>query len=252
MMDWDARAALGARAGTDDLIAKTLEQRELIVALGSPRTVLEVGCGTGETARLVAQWYRDATVTATDASQGMIAAAVTADRVRYLVRDVTVLPEGPFDAVYSQRCLINLLTWEAQEAALQAIADRLAPGGRYLMCECSQAGLDAINVARRDLGLSAIAAPGHNRYLREEELATVTCLRLLMSVPFSATYYYHSRVINAALAAREGHAPAYDAPVNQLALRLPMDCVDARFSQGRLWIWGRRHERQPAGIWSMP
>ena len=53
-------------------------------------------------------------------------------------------------------------------------------------------------------------------------------------VYYSSTYYFLSRVVNAWEAAQSGKDPDYDAPVNQLALKLP---PIGDFGQGRLWLW---------------
>jgi SAM-dependent methyltransferase len=239
---WDERAKLGETAGTQDLILKELEQRAILEALGDDRhlDVLEVGCGRGETVRLVSQRIR-LMVDAIDSSPEMIAAAQKGapTDVEFMVADVMDIPRDlrDYDVIYSQRCLINLPSWDAQEQAIDAIAERLFTGGRFLMCEHSQNGVNAINEARQALGLTAIEPPWHNRYFRDEELATITSLALLRCVPFSATYYFLSRVLNAKLSADQGKAPEYDAPINQLALTLPADYVDAALAQGRLWIW---------------
>ena len=258
MMDyWDARALLGDHAGTDDRIAAELEQRVIVSALGlympthvrlrdgRPVRILEVGCGTGETALQVKHRFATAcALLAVDPSAGMIAAAqarvVSAGvgAVTFEAGSVERLPPGPFDLVYTQRCLINI---QDHESAIERIMSVLVSGGSYVMCENSLDGVQAINAARAAVSLPAIVPPAHNWYFTDAEIAMMAgpSRSLRACLPFSATYYYHSRVINAALAAREGHAPAYDAQVNQLAAQLPADCVSPRFAQGRLWIWAK-------------
>ncbi len=239
---WDKRAVLGSIAGTQDLILKQLEREAIIRSLGpisaEDDDVLEVGCGDGTTAAMVAKMFPLGSVTGIDSSAPMLALAEQhVSNVRFMVGDVLDLPPIGFDHAYSQRCIINLPTWEQQKQAIDAIADRLMSGGRFLMCEHSQDGLDAINAERVKLGMTLIQPPWHNRYFRDEELATVNSMKLIECIPFSATYYFLSRVINAKLAAEEGREPEYDAPINKLALTLPSECVDARFAQGRLWVW---------------
>jgi len=240
---WNQRAALGERAGTQDLLAKQLERQALQEACGAfwhdypLRHVLEIGCGRGDTARELAMTLPDVQFLALDNAAAMIAAARTegvGHNLQFEVGDVAALPDVQFDLIYTQRMLINLTTWEEQRLALDTIADRLLPGGQYLMCENSQDGVDAINVERLKLGLEPIERPWHNRYLRDAELFDVTSLRLLRCVPFSSTYYFLSRVVNAALAHDEGLPPRYDARINQLALQLPSV---GPWAQGRLWIW---------------
>jgi len=250
---WDRRASLGEQAGTQDLIAKHLEQRAILREIDpsrfepranattwQPRNILEVGCGLGETAGLVAKKVSHAQVWAIDTSESMIEGALRAgvQNVMFRPGDVFSLPAHvTFDLVYTERCLINIGTWTAQKATIDLISAKLVNGGLFLMCENSQDGLDAINEARSHLGRPAIAPPWHNRYLRQAELDTITSLRLLKVEPFSATYYFLSRVLNDRLSADMGLAPSYDAAINKLALHLPADCAAPRFAQARLWIW---------------
>ncbi len=243
---WDSRAALGETAGTQDLILKQLEQRAILQAMEEPYKfiaqprILEIGCGIGETARLVAAAYPCARIMAIDRSPAMIDAAMHTQGagVDFFVGDALHPPDGRFDIIYTQRCLINLETWGHQKTAIERIGSRLVTGGKFIMCEHSQAGLDAINAARGGLGLSSIERPWHNIYMNAD-LYSIDGLELVECRPFSATYYFLSRVINAKLAAELGQEPAYDAPINKLALTLPSECVDARFAQGKLWVWSK-------------
>jgi SAM-dependent methyltransferase len=228
---WNERATLGERAGTDDLIAKTLEQRELLDALPNQAgRVLEIGCGRGETACLVAEFFPNL-VAIDNAPKMLLEARRLAPDVDFRVGDLFDI-EGEWDTIYTQRCLINIAD---QERAFRTIANHLAPGGVYLSVECSQDGLDAINEARRSLNLEPIFPPyAWHRYLLDAELAKVDCLDLRECREFSSTYYFLSRVVNAALAKDEGEEPSYDAPVNKLAYDLPSH---GPWSQARLWIW---------------
>lgn len=252
---WNDRASLGDTAGTQDLILKQLEQRAILAELdayqatrGGCLWALEIGCGLGELALRVAQtlpihvWAIDQAPAMIHAARARLAASageLFCGGLAYDEGDVAHLPQGPFDVIYTERMLINLPTWELQKQAIDAMADRLVVGGRFLMCEHSQDGLDAINETRVALGLMAIEPPWHNRYLRGHELAQVKSLTLVKTVPFSATYYFLSRIVNAYVAQREHRAPAYDAPINQLALTLS-DVAAPQYAQGRLWIWEKR------------
>jgi hypothetical protein len=95
--------------------------------------------------------------------------------------------------------------------------------------------MDAINRARARVDLPAIRPPySWHRYLRDEDLEKVECLRMLGWEEFSSTYYFLSRVVNAKLAADQNEQPDYDSPINRMALDLPSF---GPWSQTRLWIW---------------
>lgn len=239
---WNQRATLGATAGTQDLIAKELEQRAILRALATlqPRTVLEVGCGRGELARRIAARFPEVTVLAVDSAEAMIAGAREIHapaNLAFDVLDARDLAHDPrrFDAIVTERMLINLLTWREQRSVLHLLAGRLTAGGHIVLCENSASGLAAVNATRGRWGLDPIQEPWHNRYL--SDAMRVWGLRLVRRVDFSSTYYFLSRVLNAWWAKRRGRQPAYDAWINRQALWLPSV---GPWSQGRLWIWEKR------------
>jgi len=244
---WNGRAELVERAGTNDLVAKKLEIANIARHIDDGMRILEVGCGNGITAIELAKRYQ-VEIVAVDFSEEMIKAArhllsgeTLKGSVEFFVGDVRELPDiqGAFDAVLTERVLINLPDWEAQAQAIRDIATYLAPGGRYLMCENSMDGLEAVNDLREAAGLKRILPPWHNQYFDEQKLRQleVPDTTLAAVEAYSSTYYFLSRVVNAWLAAQEGKEPAYDAPVNQLALALP---PMGDFGQGKLWIWQKR------------
>src|SRR5919108_2462116 len=241
---WNSRAGLGQWAGTRDVIAKQLEVEAISTYIRDGMRILEVGCGNGITAIELARRY-SVEILGIDFAEEMIAAAraMAAGQelrgsVHFEVGDVQTLFRftQKFDLIYSERVLINLSTWAAQEQAIRNITDLLIEGGLYLMCENSQDGLQKINSLRERVGLPAIVPPWHNRYLRDAELNQIalTGVKLDNINYYSSTYYFLSRVVNASLAAEQGNEPDYDAPINRLALQLPSI---GELGQGRIWLW---------------
>lgn len=241
---WNQRATLAERAGSNDLVAKELEIRAISSHIKDGMVVAEFGCGNGTTALELLSKH-DIELHCYDFSPDMIKSArKLADesgmgtRVSFAVCDVRNEPEldRKFDAIYSERMIINLPDWDSQAKAINYLIRHLNVGGRYLMCENSKPGLDKLNELRFSAGLEAILPPWHNVYLEDAQVAALQAprARLAQVEPFSATYYFLSRVVNAWLSKRDGTQPSYDAPVNQLALELPPfgDC-----SQGKLWVF---------------
>jgi tRNA (cmo5U34)-methyltransferase len=98
--------------------------------------VLELGTGTGETARRLLERHPDATLLGIDESTSMLEVArrrLPADRVELQVsRLEDPLPRGPFDLVASALCVHHVAG--AQKAELFArVAAALAPGGRFVL-----------------------------------------------------------------------------------------------------------------------
>lgn len=114
-------------------------QDETLAATGVGATsVLELGTGTGETARRVLDRHPDAQLIGIDASPGMVTVArdrLPSDRVRLLVgRLEDPLPEGPFDLVVS--CLaVHHLEGRGKADLFQRIASTLGPAGRFVLAD---------------------------------------------------------------------------------------------------------------------
>ena len=244
---WNKQAALQEKSGSRDLIAKDLEVAALARHIRNGMDVCEFGCGNGTTAIYLARRF-DIRMECFDFAQAMVdAARKTAseaglgDRVRFDVADVQTEPvlHNLYDAIYTERMLINLPDWETQARAILYFARHLKPGGRLLLCENSRQGLEKVNSLRAMVELAPISPPWHNCYLDDSEVATLKGEGLEFSgmEPFSSTYYFLSRVVNAWLSGQQGLEPAYDAEINKLALSLPPfgDCA-----QGKLWIFDKR------------
>ncbi len=241
---WNKQAMLAEYAGTKDLMAKQLEIVALSKYIKSGQKILEIGCGNGITAVELARRFK-IDIKGIDFSEKMISEArkiayenQLIGQITFEVGDVLDLSNEMtrYDLIFTERVLINLPDWQAQSMAIKDIIALLNPGGKYLMCENSQDGLDRINMYRESCGLNKINPPWHNRYLKEEEInhLKIQGAKLMGVEHYSSTYYFISRVVNAWLAAQDGIEPQYDATVNQLGLLLP---PMGDFGQGKLWIW---------------
>ena len=261
---------------TRDRIAKRLEIEAIARHVKNGMTVLDVGCGDGETLCELASRF-EIGADGLDSSEAMISVArqrnvtvATTFWVGDIIKSGLRHLDGRYDLVYTERTIVCLSDWETQQRAIVNIARCLKPGGLYVMCECSQDGLDAVNAMRGCVGLPAIIPPSWDRYLRDDEVEAFATdsdneklyethditggayvltgrvvypvnhigLRLEGIEDYSGTYYFLSRVVNARLAADEGREPDYDASVNRLALSLP-PIVGLR-GQGRIWTFRRK------------
>jgi tRNA (cmo5U34)-methyltransferase len=113
-------------------------QEEVAAATGGAgvRRVLELGTGTGETARRVLALHPQAELLGVDESTGMLEAAGGAldpARVRLVEgRLQDPLPDGPWDLVVS--CLaVHHLDGDGKSDLFRRIAVALAPGGRFVL-----------------------------------------------------------------------------------------------------------------------
>ncbi len=99
------------------------------------RRILELGTGTGETARRLLTLHPGAVLVGIDASEAMLAVAqmsLGADlRVRRLEDP---LPEGPFDLIVSALAVHHLDGAEKRDL-FRRIRAELAPGGRFVLAD---------------------------------------------------------------------------------------------------------------------
>lgn len=242
---WDARASLGAIAGTDDFVLTGIEQRFLMDYVPFGIRVLDIGCGNGGSLIQLVK-NKNCTGVGFDFSQKMIesaqasvAASGLGDRIELYHRDIPPVPNqwGAFKLAYSQRCLINLESVEVQKSAVLSIAATLEPGGIYVMMECFNEGSEETNLLRRRLGLEPMSAPWHNRFFNLHEVKGWSSPRFYVErvIHISSTYHFLSRVIYAKLAAQSGEQLRYDSAINLLAAQLPQEIGE--FGPVKACIW---------------
>jgi len=243
---WNNRAGLKEIAGTNDFPLKGLELNLILARIPDQASVLDLGCGNGETLMKLAR-EKKCTGVGLDFSEQMIALARnTSEReglaeVRFQIATLPDLPEdlGEFDYALTERCLINLDSEDRQRRAFLNIMSRVKPGGCYLMIESSIQGLERTNELRLLLGLENMDAPWHNLFLNESSVENWGTDEFILEevVPFTSTYHFLSRVVYARLAADKNEELRYDSDINMLACRLP---VIGNFGPVRLWSWRRK------------
>jgi tRNA (cmo5U34)-methyltransferase len=115
-----------------DLQAQTAAAAKDVPAL----TILELGIGTGETAKRVLAAHPDARLTAIDSSEKML------ERARRVVPQVDLrlarledpLPDGPFDLVVSALA-VHHLDGAGKQDLFRRVAGVLAPGGTFVLAD---------------------------------------------------------------------------------------------------------------------
>jgi SAM-dependent methyltransferase len=221
---WQERALDPALAGDrvthPDRCQRLLENQVLLAALPASARVLDVGCGNGfSTARLA---ERAGEVVGIDYSPAMIERARREHghlrNVTFAVQDVLALdlPPASFDGVVSQRCLINLTSWEDQQQAIRSLAGVLKPGGSFIMQEGTRQGREALNRARERLGLPRMPPVAYNLDFDEERLWPFleTCFAVVEVRRFGL-YDLISRIVHPLLVRPE--EPRYEARINEVA-----------------------------------
>lgn len=240
---WNSNAKLKKFAGTKDYNAKILEIETLSRFFKKNIRVLEFGCGNGYTALEMAKRF-NVKIDACDYSSEMILEAKKlqkkklSNRVNFFLADIKEkLKIKPiYDLVFTERVLINLDSWVSQKKSIIKLVKFLKPKGRLVLMENSATGLKKINDYRSLLGLKEVKAPWHNLYLDDEKMLNfkIKNCKLIEIIPYSSTYYFLSRVINAWLAKEKGIEPNYNAKINKLALKLPSI---SNCAQGKIYLY---------------
>ena len=140
---WDNIAEKYSRSPISDMDAYEYTLGRTRTYLSPDDRVLEVGCGTGSTALLLAE--NVAEITASDISENMIAIAQNKAQeqqnanVHFVASDVfgAALDDGPYDAVLALN-LLHLL--EDPRAAIQRLHGLLKPGGFFISKTVCQPG----------------------------------------------------------------------------------------------------------------
>jgi len=115
-------------------------QDELVKATRrtSPRHILDLGSGSGETARRILNLHPHAELTGVDASEQMLAAARDSLKDRSVTFNVAQLedplPDGPFDLITSALAIHHLAAADKQ-TLFAHIASSLRPGGRLVLAD---------------------------------------------------------------------------------------------------------------------
>lgn len=192
-----------------DIATREMEIRVIASYLKNGDTCLEVGCGNGAASVEISK-IKKIHLTAVDFSTDLISLAKAQSKkgikgeIHFAQKDVLTLKEKEvYDVVFTERCIINLLSPDDQRRALENMARALKKGGRLLLLEAFADGLTELNTARREIGLEPIPPAYHNLHLKRDDVVKFLAredLRLAEENNFLSSYYFGSRVLYPALA----------------------------------------------------
>ena len=141
------------------------------------KNILEVGCGNGTNCIELGKLFPDIHFYGVDYINEMIAnakiRAKTIPNVTFDVDDATTLKTAistskKFNAIITDRCLINLNTIELQKSALKNIFTHLDFGGYYFMLENSVSSYANQNKMRELVGLKKRLPAEFNCFLDDD------------------------------------------------------------------------------------
>ena len=213
-----------------DVNLRMLEIDLLLTHLREQDHVLDVGCGNGFATAIYSEKAKN--VVGIDFSQEMVNQAETVieqnpqikNNLSFKQMDVLDLtfPDHVFDVVISERCLINLRSWEDQRQAMLEIKRVLKSGGRFLMIEGTNEGLNGLNRIRESYGLHKIERHWHNLLLDDDKLMGFLENNFKIDeIRSLGTYYFISRVVHPLMVLPE--EPKFEAKINEVARKIAFD-----------------------------
>lgn len=240
---WDERAKQhlnSPTATTNDIHLRELEIETLVKTFQENKIpengiVLDAGCGDGYSLIKIAEKLPNFSFVGLDYSENMIKIAndrlsnneQLKGRVKFVTGDLTnlksIFDNLLFDVIITDRCLINLESFESQIKAISEIIDCLKSDGYYLGIENFIEGQNNMNKFRSSMGLAEIPIRWHNLFLKEEKFLQ-ELKKYFQSCEihdFSSSYYFATRVIYSAMCQMKGEEPDYDHEIHKLAVRLP-------------------------------
>jgi tRNA (cmo5U34)-methyltransferase len=133
---WDPATYLANMLAEVPAYAELQEQTAAATEGVEASTVLELGVGTGETARRVMSRHPEATLAGIDSSEEMLARAreTLPEADLRLARLEDPLPSGPFDLVVSALA-VHHLDPDGKRDLFRRVANVLQPGGRFVLAD---------------------------------------------------------------------------------------------------------------------
>lgn len=216
---------------------RALEISVVLKYLSRHQDVLDIGCGNGFSTNVFSSVSRR--VIGIDYSEKMIDRARSVyggiGNISFMVRDVLDLNsiEETFDVAISQRCLINIPSWELQQRAILNIAGILKPGGVFLLQEGSLQGRENLNQTRQIFGLERMPIVDYNLDFDEGKLWPFVRQHFdIIDIRRFGHYDFISRVIHPLMVSPE--QPRYDSKINEIGALISeqlrgMDQVSRQF-----------------------
>lgn len=251
---YEQRDPLDPYATSRDTQVRELEVAALRSALTSPGRVLDVGCGNGFTLLSLGETLEGFDLEGVDFVEKLVQGAIQLredrrDRLKsapeFICADAiehlrTRNPDS-VDYVITARFLQNMPSAEVQRELIAHVYRILSPGGRFLMCEGSQDGFEALNDVRQAVGLDRIPATSADNVsaIRFDDAGIETYaaglgFSLHSKLGFSP-FFIMARVLHPLLV--QPQRPRFDARINELAKEIQTHLPrDAGFGSNTLWV----------------
>ncbi len=234
---WNKRAKNKILKCTNDINLEKNEIKFFLSTIKSNKNILDIGCGDGELLRTLKK-KKKCNCYGIDFSENLIKIAKKKSKnINYFCLDMNELKNGfkskiKFDYIITKRSVQNLTSWKNQRKFLNQLYFFSNQKTKILLMESSNDGLKKINEVRKKLKLNKITKPWHNLYLYDSKIKNTKFkgLKLHSIKELFSTYYFTSRVLNAAITKKTN----YNDKLNLAGWQLSQDLIKG-FSQLRLY-----------------
>jgi len=236
---WDNRAQkheCSAQATTNDYYMREIEIRCLTSAISEFSkgkenfTVADIGCGNGYSTIKLAKDNIGLHFSGFDYSENMIYFAREIQlqekiaNLDFHALDITrdSIP-GAYDFIFTDRCLINLPSYNLQLCAIKNIYNALKANGTFVLIENFIDGHVNFNKLRREFGLKEISIREHNLFFDRNKLEPFleTLFKSIEFINISSQYYIGSRIIYSKICADNEIEPDYFDVHHTISSKLP-------------------------------
>tara|TARA_B100000989_G_scaffold228057_1_gene175129 strand:- start:371 stop:1120 length:750 start_codon:yes stop_codon:yes gene_type:complete len=234
---WNSRASKKFLKCTNDKNLESFETDYFLSVIKKKSTVLDIGCGEGQLLKKL-QNKKNCNCYGIDFSPNLIKIAKKKTKnVSFYCLDMTKInkeffSDVKFDYIITKRSIQNLTSWTEQKKFINQLKYFSSTKTKILLMESSNDGLKNINKIRKKLKLKKIIKPWHNLYFDDVKIKSTkfSGIKLLNIKELFSTYYFISRVLNAAISKK----PSYNDLLNLIGWKLPQELIK-NFSQLRLY-----------------
>jgi 2-polyprenyl-3-methyl-5-hydroxy-6-metoxy-1,4-benzoquinol methylase len=174
---------------------KSLEINAIKEHLKKNHTVVDIGCGEGQSACECAKFVK--TMLAIDNSQNMVNKAKRLAKNKFpnlSIEKMNILElqslNQKFDVAITDRVITNLPNWELQKRAILDIKSILKKHGKYVLIENFNDGYERLNSFRTGLGLQKIPKHWHNTFLNKTTLFRFLKNHFIIEKQINFNLYY--------------------------------------------------------------
>ena len=220
--------------------------------------ILEIGCGNGTNCIELSKLFPDIQFYGLDYVEEMVVKArkraEDIPNVSFDVDDVTILDSSiifgkKFDAIITDRCLINLNTAELQKKALKHVFNHIVDGGYYFMIENSMYTYGKQNELRASIGMKKRSPAEFNLFIDDDEILGYLKDNLSVTVEFVDNFAsLHDLMLYVIEPLANDGKVSYDSAVVNLVTEFLLKCGDnainqfGDFGQNRLYVLRKEAE----------